>query len=99
MVAGSTTTFGSGSWRFDLPAGLSAKFTVGIPAVVNSSAIVHQASDLLAVVVPLNGDATKMNVKSVASTSSGALNLVSDTFPASWSSGHSLYLAYRCEVV
>lgn len=99
LTAGSTTTFGSGTWRFTLPGGLSANFTVGVPGVLNSTGIVHQASDLLAVVVPLNSDATKVNVKSVASTASGALNLVSDTFPASWSSGHALYIAFRCEVV
>lgn len=98
ILIGSTTTFGSGTFYFTLPASLTAYLSAGRPFVLNGSVAYSLAGGSLlpGIVEVLNGDATKLVVKGVASSASTALNALSSTTGA-WGTNGAIRFAVRLE--
>lgn len=90
MAAGASTTFGTGSWYFDLPAGMTARAFAAGSMVLDGRAVV--GGDVL--VAQGQVDVATPRRIYVVSQSTGTTSMASvdDAWPAAWAAGDSLEL-------
>ncbi len=90
MVAGASTTFGTGNWYFKVPQGRAGRRFGAGPLLLDGRATVG-GQGLLAQGRIDSAGADRIYVDSQTNAST-VLNLVNDIYPAAWASGASLEL-------
>jgi len=99
LIIGSTTTTGSGAWRFSIPTGLNTdttKITVGNPGAIIGTALAFQGGTADDVGMPVTNDVVP---NSIQIKRRGASDYFASNAPFTWANGNALRIFARVPII